>query len=46
MNNIEKIEALENEGMLDFMTHQLIRFKAVNAIAINQYALWQRFIRS
>jgi len=45
LTNRQKIEALENTGMIDLMTHQWDRFKAVNPLHINTHALWEKWIR-
>ena len=46
MSNIEKLDALENVGMIDMMYHQWERYKAVHPLQINLNALWQRWIRA
>lgn len=40
-----KLEALENEGMIDLMHHQWERYKSVHPLQINMTALWQKWIR-
>ncbi len=44
MTNLDKINALENTGMIDLAFHQLQRFKSTHNY-INAQALWQKWIR-
>lgn len=45
-SNLQKIDDLENEGMIDMMFHQKQRFLSTHNNWINQNALWQKWIRS
>ena len=42
--NVEKLEALENEGMIDMMYHQFTRFQSVTWMA-RPIQQWERWIR-
>ena len=39
MTNLDKIDALENEGMIDLMYHQYSRYTALRS-------LWQQWIEA
>ena len=45
MSNLDKIEALENKGMLDGMSFDYTVMR-LNMLAYSANYVWQRFIRS
>lgn len=46
---VDKIEALENEGMIDMMIHQKNRWYNFNSLFVKSYSplyVWQKWIAS
>lgn len=42
----DKLNALENTGMIETMYHQWKRYESVHPLQINRFALWVKWLRS
>lgn len=48
-DNLAKLDALENDGMVDMMHSQLERFKSVNREIVRHYSplyVWHRWLKA